>query len=196
MAIKKYDPTKPVLVLIGPSGSGKSAIAGELVKKYSSDIALVPKYTTRPQRSIEKTSFSEDIFVTKEIFKKMKSAGDFIDTVRPFGLAYEYGTPWITIPNEDQLPLLLLRSFVVPLLLKHYKKPIIYQLEIDKATAEQRMKNRGQSPSDIEARLKGFDEELVQGRQVATRHYVNKDDPLLLADKIIKNLKKDLSGLL
>jgi len=174
-----------VLVLIGPSGVGKSTLTGKLLKNSRVKFSLMPKYTTRPQRLIEKSTFSEDIFVSEAEFDKLDGQGFFIDTVQPFGLPYKYGLPWPTEHLGTVTHLVPLRAFVLDTFLKHFPDALIYQLEVSPDLAKQRMLNRGQKTVDIQARLKTFEQEILAGRKLAQRTLQNDSEIDNLADGII-----------
>lgn len=67
-----------MLVLIGPSASGKTELAKILIDKYN--MKRIVTYTTRPMRINEVDGVSYN-FVTKEKFIKMKQDNEFLETV-------------------------------------------------------------------------------------------------------------------
>ena len=99
---------KPVFVITGTSGEGKSTLARELVKRVP-ELALAVSATTRPQRPGEQDG-RDYWFVSEEEFEKRLADGDFLEWVElPWGPGYRSGTLWSEIErigNGGQAPLL------------------------------------------------------------------------------------------
>lgn len=181
-----------VLVIIGVSGAGKSSLAEKLLSDKTITLKLIPKYTTRPRRQSELGSFSEDIFVSKAEFTKLKQSGFFIDTIQPFSLPYWYGLPWPEPLNPDEFYLAILREFVLDQFLEHFPESVIYQLKVDPKTAEKRMVGRGQNPSDIKARMSSLVNEQLRSLKRAKKTFQNDGDLNQLATTIIENFRSDI----
>ena len=67
------------LILSGPSGSGKSSISKEIMKRHP-DVAFSISCTTRAPRGTEQDGVDYH-FLSREDFRKKIEAGDFIDRV-------------------------------------------------------------------------------------------------------------------
>ena len=76
-----------MLILVGPSASGKTEVANILIKKYN--MVRMVTYTTRPIRLGEVNGISYH-FVTEEEFLKLKDNDEFVETVCYNG--HYYGT--------------------------------------------------------------------------------------------------------
>ena len=167
-----------VLVFIGPSGVGKSTIVRRL--RSRGVIELIPSWTTRPPRSDEVGEDVDHQFVTDETFDEWTKAGLFFDTVEMFG--FRYGIPTIVTPDGDAVPAIMVRASLLDLVAKHFPDHVVYQVETDLDTARARLEARGATPSDIEARLAGFEDELTLGRERSDRRFDTTDpalDPLV-----------------
>lgn len=66
---------KPVLCVLGKSGSGKSALCTELEKRYG--LKAIPSYTTRPKRNENESGHT---FITEEEFRKLKDLVAYAET--------------------------------------------------------------------------------------------------------------------
>ena len=66
-----------MLILVGPSASGKTEIANILINDYH--MKKVVTYTTRPMRVNEVAGVSYN-FVTMDEFLKMKENDEFVET--------------------------------------------------------------------------------------------------------------------
>src|SRR5215210_1953237 len=86
----------PLLVIIGPSGSGKSSATRLLVNRGL--VRVHPTWTTRPRRSDEHFGSPEHRFV---------------DDVTLFGLPYRYGLPPIRRSNDLRADVVMLRAPLV-----------------------------------------------------------------------------------
>jgi guanylate kinase len=78
-----------LLIVSGPSGSGKDTII-ERLRELEPDVAYCVSYTTRPPRQYEKDGVHYR-FATRDVFKKMEVAGEFLETREYAGNFY--GTP-------------------------------------------------------------------------------------------------------
>lgn len=113
--------SRPLIVVIGPSGSGKSAVANVLQKEYSYD--LLKTVTTRKKRDAHD---ADQIFVDEAEFESMRNTGMFFGELTAFGA--RYGLPKFQI---DLPTVLLLRAPVVPEFLTGF--PDAFVVEIDAA---------------------------------------------------------------
>ena len=87
---------KPVFVITGTSGEGKSTLARELVKRVP-ELELAVSATTRPQRPGEQDG-RDYWFVSEEEFDRRLAEGDFLEWVElPWGPGYRSGTIWSEI---------------------------------------------------------------------------------------------------
>ncbi len=78
-----------LLVLSGPSGSGKDSLIGCLERR-GLDVVRIVTVTTRPPRPGEVPG-RDYIFVSPEQFERMRAAGDLLEYAEVYG--HWYGTP-------------------------------------------------------------------------------------------------------
>lgn len=87
---KTVNTQKPLLVVLsGPSGTGKSTIVAELLARESRFLVSISA-TTRSKRAGEKQGI-DYYFLSTDEFRNKKGQGEFIETARVFG--EWYGTP-------------------------------------------------------------------------------------------------------
>jgi guanylate kinase len=85
---------RPVFVLTGTSGEGKSTLAKLLVERMPAELALAISATTRPQRPEEEHG-RDYWFLTGAEFDAKLEEGDFVEWVElPWGEGYRSGTLW------------------------------------------------------------------------------------------------------
>lgn len=161
--------TDPILVFIGPSGSGKSRIVRELMNENI--IELHKTWTTRPKREDEAQA-SEHEHVSEAEFDHLCQKDFFVETVQLFDLPYSYGLPKITTANQSKIASVMLRASVLDIFHKHYTNTVIYQIDVSRAQAEARMKKRGDSSQEIKHRLAAYDKEVALGREKANRYFL------------------------
>ena len=170
-----------VLVFIGPSGSGKSTVARELHRRGL--IAVTPSWTTRPRRPDEADGSIEHRFVNEEEFDDLESAGFFVETVAMFGLPHRYGLPPVEAAAGGVVPAVIVRAPLLPLVARHFRDSVVYQVEDSYQEARDRVAARGMTESDLGTRLTEYDQERDQGRRHACRLFVNAGSPdALVAD--------------
>jgi guanylate kinase len=84
---------RPVFVLTGTSGEGKSTLAKLLVERVP-ELELAISATTRPQRPGEQDG-RDYWFLSTEEFDRRLAEGDFVEWVElPWGEGYRSGTLW------------------------------------------------------------------------------------------------------
>ncbi|HET7760643.1 MAG TPA: guanylate kinase [Gaiellaceae bacterium] len=84
---------RPVFVLTGTSGEGKSTLAKMLVERVDG-LALAVSATTRPRRPGEEDG-RDYWFLSDEQFERKLDEGDFVEWVElPWGEGYRSGTLW------------------------------------------------------------------------------------------------------
>lgn len=125
--------SRPVVVLIGPSGSGKSSVAKELCEVHG--FHLVKTVTTRPQRDEHDT---DHLFINEETFEHMLDSEAFFGTLYVFN--HSYGLPKF---NPSQPTLLLLRAPAIQEFLTKFPDAYIVQIEAPVRILEERLIGRG-----------------------------------------------------
>jgi len=99
---------RPVFVLTGTSGEGKSTLAKLLVERVDG-LELAVSGTTRPRRPGEEHG-RDYWFLSEEEFDRKLEEGDFVEWVElPWGEGYRSGTLWSEldrIVNEGRSPVL------------------------------------------------------------------------------------------
>lgn len=182
-------PDAPLLVVIGPSGSGKSSAVQELSKRGA--VEVTPSWTTRAPRKGETSSSIEHKFVSEEEFDKHENQDFFLEVVQLFNLSYRYGIPRLREPKSGRIPLIMLRANLLPLLPKHYTNGIIYQIEDELSRVADRLWKRQAEGEQQGSRLENYNNEIWLGRQSANRVFTNDTNLELLADALETAIVED-----
>ncbi|HET7673087.1 MAG TPA: hypothetical protein VFK11_01060 [Candidatus Saccharimonadales bacterium] len=177
--------SQPLLVIIGPSGTGKTTVISRLAARKILEVA--PSWTTRPKRYDEDDNTIEHVFCDEEEFNRAKEKGFFVETVKPFGLPYEYGLPRIKTPSGGAIPAVMLRAPLIVRLLPHYDNPVIYQIEADKDRVKEALEKRAVAGSEPGTRLKDYEAELKLGRKLAGKIFINED-----LDETVEQIAREL----
>ncbi len=127
----------PLIVLIGPSGSGKSSHLRELALRYS--FILLPTETDRPQRPAEDT-VTHTFITTDRIMQKIDS-GQYLGHGNMHG--YHYGLP--PIPDTTLPVVIPLRAPFIPAVWQHRPDAKVIQFEASPETLSKRLHARGDS---------------------------------------------------
>lgn len=136
-----------MLILIGESASGKTEIANYLANTYHIVKAITT--TTRSPREKEKDGV-DYYFLSKEEFLKRLKEKQFVEHILYHGNYYGTGVSEIA-PNKC----LILDPLGACAFQKRNDPSIItFYLKADEETRKERMKKRGDSPFEIESRLK------------------------------------------
>lgn len=84
------DSSRMFVILVGPSGVGKTTIIRQLLNK-STDLEYVKPFMTRPLRPGE----TDKVSISEQEFANMQANGDFVVVNEHYG--YKYGTPKTSI---------------------------------------------------------------------------------------------------
>lgn len=183
------DRSEPVLVIIGPSGTGKSSVLRTL--RDQGLVEVTPTWTTRPRRSIEDDNSLDHIFITKEEFSRREQDGFFLGTATLFGLPYRYGVPRLRKPEAGRVPVLMLRADAIGPLPELYPNHQIYQIEDDVARVEERLRKREQAGEDLGRRLDDYAKEVAKGARLAGRRFENRTTVEALAEEVAHTIRQD-----
>lgn len=157
-------------------------------------VQVHPTWTTRPRRPDEAGGSLEHRFVTEDEFDALEARGFFLDTVAMFGLPHRYGLPPLERIDRPPLHAVMLRAPLVERLAARIPDLLVYQIEDSADRSRQRLVQRGCDVDELAARLADNERELVRGRLVANRVFVN-DGPLdVTVDSMISALGRDLQS--
>lgn len=179
---------KKILVFIGPSGVGKSAVVHELSRRGV--IRFYPTWTTRPPRDYERQGPQDHVFVSPTDFKRALDKGLFDGTAQPFGLDYQYGLPRIDVAGAD-VPSVILRVPMLGQMRATHPDILIYQIERDLGLVHCHLADRlskGTAP-----RMENHEQEIAAGRQFAHRIIDNSSLLDHSIDRIVSHLAEDLA---
>jgi guanylate kinase len=181
---------RPVLVFIGPSASGKSSVVRELHE--AGVITVHPTWTTRPRRIDESEGSLEHRFVLPEEFDELCANGFFVDTVMMFGLPYRYGLPAPRVAASGPIDAVMLRAPLIPRFARVVPHYLVYQIEDSADRTRTRLIARGCSMTELVARIDDNHKEIVAGRQLAGRVFVNDGSLSDLVEEITSAVSADV----
>jgi guanylate kinase len=170
-----------MIILIGPSASGKTEIAKILFQKYN--IQKVITHTTRPIRPTELQDVDYH-FVDEQTFKHLENTHYFVETTLYNG--YDYGTSFKELGDHKVL-------IVDPNGLKAFQtlnnpRFITFYIEASETTRLNRMLTRGQNLTFAKQRI-AFDQLSFKDMTTSSTHYVVNNESMTIeeaTDQIIK----------
>ncbi|MBX9399930.1 hypothetical protein K4L06_01295 [Lysobacter sp. BMK333-48F3] len=181
-----------ILVVIGPSGVGKSTLFGPLRREGL--VQLVPTWTTRKPRHYEDPANADHVFVDDEEFSARERDGFFLETAQLFGLQARYGLPRQALQSDGgRIRVLMMRAMLVQRLSRYFPTHVVYQVEAPRARVEAHLRTRLERDGDIGSRLAGFEDELQMGRPLAQRIVDNSQAPALAQAQLRAWLREDFA---
>lgn len=146
--------SKPLICLIGKSGSGKNYIASKLERK---GFASVKSYTTRPVRQDDPKDINTHTFISPDRVNEYK---DNIVADTYFNGAYYF----VTRQQLNEADIYILdKTGLIQLYRNYHDKDILaFYIECDSSICAERMSKRGDSDEAIMNRLQ-YDTEAFKG---------------------------------
>ena len=172
--------SRPVLVVIGPSASGKSTAVRELARRGI--LRVHPTWTTRARRADEVEGALEHRFVSDDLFDELEAYDFFLGTVSLPGLSFRYGLPRPSLLDDGPADTIMARAPFIDLFADYFPNRIVYQVEDSIERAYARLVERGSSADEINARLVGHSDEIDAGHRIAQRVFVNADFDALVSE--------------
>ena len=173
-----------MIIIIGPSASGKTEIAKKLIKNFNFEKFITT--TTRPIRINEKNN-EDYYFVTNEDFLDKINNNEFIEYTL-YNSNY-YGSYKKEI--NDNKVIILEPNGLDAFNKLNLKNTISFYIDTDKHIREKRMKDRGDKKEDIEKRLKNDDKIFLNAKdkvnyKISNNEKSSLDEPTNLIYKIYK----------
>ncbi len=146
-----------IVILCGPSASGKDAILTELLKETKYNFKKVVTYTSRPNsRDFEKAGFSYH-YLTKEDFEEKIKSGFFLEHMETHG--YLYGTPKNAFSSSGNYIMQIdIRGALE--VKRSLPNTLIIFIDVPKDQLIQRLKKRGETDKMIDVRMDTADNEF------------------------------------
>ena len=164
MKVKK----KPLIILSGPSGVGKSTMVKEILSIYGpKKMGTTITYTTRPPRGSEQEG-RDYYFISEEKFVSLKLKNFFAEWA--FVYNYYYGTALEQIDRHWKADRAIIKDFdlkgadTIKKLYPHTMRVFIFPPSIEELI--HRVYKRSENKEeDIEVRIKQAEREMEQGSQ-------------------------------
>ena len=184
-----------LVVLVGPSGVGKSTIAGSLSQRL--DVAYIESCTTRPKKVGDELGKKYEHITDEEFFRRLDN-NEFLEYAQVHG--HYYGTP--EHPALDFLAAgkdILLEIDVQGALQIRYQYPealLIFVLPPDGPTLRKRLLDRGRDEADdLDKRFRAARREIHMAKGSRAFDYMVINDELDRAvAEIVKIIRHKKSG--
>lgn len=192
-----------ILTLTGVSGSGKTTVAGELLR-LRPDIRMIPSVTTRGRRESDLPNEYE--YVNQEAFDFQKSAGFFLWHVTRGDVSYgtDRNAVFDFCDRADGIGIMILVPSKVHELAEFVRGqyglavPVIpvYLIPPSREILRERLRARGETPECIEERLqleRNWGNEAVNSPE--TFHFINGGETMKELPHVVEEITKHLHGL-
>jgi len=157
-----------IIVISGPGGVGKGTIVYALLQR-DPHLWLSRSWTTRECRPGEPPDAY--VFTTKDAFEARIAAGGFLEWTDFLG-SY-YGTPTPSPPPDRDVVLEIEVDGAQQIRRRHPEALLIFVLPPSRHEQERRLRERGDPPDQVAARLRKAEDEEPAGKAISDYVVVN-----------------------
>ena len=157
-----------IIVISGPGGVGKGTIVNALLERDPA-LWLSRSWTTREHRTGEPADAY--VFTTKDAFEARIADGGFLEWTDFLG-SY-YGTPTPSAPPGSDLVLEIEVDGAQQIRGRHPEALLIFVLPPSREEQERRLRDRGDPPHKVAARLRKAEDEEPVGKAISDYVVVN-----------------------
>jgi guanylate kinase len=188
--------SRPVFVITGTSGEGKSTLAKHLVQRLP-ELELAISATTRPRRPGEEDG-RDYWFLSGEEFDKRLEAGDFLEHVElPWGEGYRSGTLWSELDRiaaGGRSPLLEIETGGALAVRDRVPAAVtIFVTAPSKEELERRLRSRAtESEGEIDQRIDAAQRQLALEKEF--QHTIVNDDLQRALDELEEIVRAELQA--
>jgi guanylate kinase len=179
-----------VFVVSGPGGAGKGTVVERVVAR-DPRLWLSRSWTTRARRPGE--AADAYVFVDPETFEARIAAGGFLEWTRFPGNDHLYGTPTPEPPPGRDVVLEIELDGARQIRDRYPEAVIILLVAPSEEVQRERLRQRGDAPDAIDARVRVGQEEEQIGRRLAD-HVVVNDEVTRAVDELAGILQSHRSG--
>lgn len=183
-----------MIILCGKSGVGKDKLQSELVKL---GYETVVSYTTRPIRPGEVEGINY-FYIDEEKFLKLKREGFFAETTSydvAADITWHYGSAKSDLTKNKVM--IANPEGVKELIKNNDLSCVVYYVMADKDVVRERLKMRGDNPSEVQRRMLADDNDFKGFADICDVEVVNNTNKDVDAERIaraISNSYKKLIG--
>ncbi|XP_786893.3 leucine-rich repeat and guanylate kinase domain-containing protein [Strongylocentrotus purpuratus] len=186
----------PVLVLVGPRGSGKQALAQRLVKEFTEYFGLGLLHTTRGQPTGGEKDYH---YVSSEQFEELLQEGEFLLTYQIMEHRYGLSLQAIESVAENGLACVITMELegVLTMKLTHFQPRYVLLLPLDQTKHEQRLQavgNLSNTQVQFAVDRTNLYQHMHQNRPGFFDRSIDTTDPEM-AFKLVRNLVLSYLGL-
>jgi guanylate kinase len=187
---------RPVFVLTGTSGEGKSTLANMLVERVDG-LELAVSATTRPRRPEEEHG-RDYWFLSDEQFDRKLEEGDFVEWVElPWGEGYRSGTLWSELDRivaEGRSPVLEIETGGALAVRDRMPAAVtIFVTAPSREERERRLRERAtESEGEIDERLDIAEQQLALAQEFD--HTVVNDDRERAVGELVEIVRAAMDG--
>lgn len=166
---------RPLIILTGFSGAGKTTISQELINQHPDRLVKVITHTTRQPREGEQHG-RDYHFLTLEDFIAKRDADHFLEHSQHYDHFYASPKPETLDLRPEQIPIYNLDTNGAEAIIQNYPNAQLFFVYISPEEQQRRLLARLEDPAKLASRILRYQEESKALEKLKDRYHVLRNE--------------------